>query len=340
MNWHILDPQGNSMEVTEAQLSGIARAGQITPDTLVWRDGLPEWIPAASALPHLFAAAPPPPPPPPRSPAAPRPPARRVATSPPPAKKGGCLKWGLISAGLLFATFVAISIFSPKTPRGPGADALNEAESHLKGKTTSGYGDSKPEREAATVTAEIAQSLRSSGIAASSGSSGRGKSGLFRRAAAAMDSDGFTSVCSVRGDTAVFLIHVPDLRKFNDEAKVAMGQWSWAAARVGWSQLPEPRPAKLAVALKGALLYDRLLKGSAKPLDIADDNAEVTDAILQAGLDSTIDKPSDITKALEEIFTEPASLSSKQDSKADSKPEPKQDPKPDQKPDPAPASNP
>ena len=330
MNWHILDPQGNSMEVTEAQLSGIARAGQITPDTLVWRDGLPEWIPAASALPHLFAAAPPPPPPPPR--AAPLPPARRVATSPPPAKKGGCVKWGLISAGLLFATFVAISLFSPKTPRGPGADALDEAESHLKASTTSGYGDSKPEREAATVTAEIAQSLRSSGIAASSGSYGRGKSGLFRRAAAGMDSDGFTSVCSVRGDTAVFLIHVPDLRKFTDEAKVAMGQWSWAAARVGWSQLPEPRPAKLAVALKGALIYDRLLTGSAKPLDIADDDAEVTDAILQAGLDSTIDKPSDITKALREIFTEPASLSSKQDSKADSKP--------DQKPDPAPASNP
>lgn len=338
MNWHILDPQGNSMEVTEAQLSGIARAGQITPDTLVWRDGLPEWIPAASALPHLFAAAPPPPPPPPR--AAPLPPARRVATSPPPAKKGGCVKWGLISAGLLFATFVAISLFSPKTPRGPGADALDEAESHLKASTTSGYGDSKPEREAATVTAEIAQSLRSSGIAASSGSYGRGKSGLFRRAAAGMDSDGFTSVCSVRGDTAVFLIHVPDLRKFTDEAKVAMGQWSWAAARVGWSQLPEPRPAKLAVALKGALIYDRLLTGSAKPLDIADDDAEVTDAILQAGLDSTIDKPSDITKALEEIFTEPASLSSKQDSKADSKPDSKQDPKPDQKPDPAPASNP
>ena len=338
MNWHILDPQGNSMEVTEAQLSGIARAGQITPDTLVWRDGLPEWIPAASALPHLFAAAPPPPPPPPR--AAPLPPARRVATSPPPAKKGGCIKWGLISAGLLFATFVAISLFSPKTPRGPGADALNEAESHLKASTTSGYGDSKPEREAATVTAEIAQSLRSSGIAASSGSYGRGKSGLFRRAAAGMDSDGFTSVCSVRGDTAVFLIHVPDLRKFTDEAKVAMGQWSWAAARVGWSQLPEPRPAKLAVALKGALIYDRLLTGSAKPLDIADDDAEVTDAILQAGLDSTIDKPSDITKALREIFTEPASLSSKQDSKADSKPDSKQDPKPDQKPDPAPASNP
>jgi hypothetical protein len=340
MNWHILDPQGNSMEVTEAQLSGIARAGQITPDTLVWRDGLPEWIPAASALPHLFAAAPPPPPPPPRSPAAPLPPARRVATSPPPAKKGGCVKWSLISAGLLFATFVAISLFSPKTPRGPGADALDEAESHLKASTTSGYGDSKPEREAATVTAEIAQSLRSSGIAASSGSYGRGKSGLFRRAAAGMDSDGFTSVCSVRGDTAVFLIHVPDLRKFTDEAKVAMGQWSWAAARVGWSQLPEPRPAKLAVALKGALIYDRLLTGSAKPLDIADDDAEVTDAILQAGLDSTIDKPSDITKALREIFTEPASLSSKQDSKADSKPDSKQDPKPDQKPDPAPASNP
>jgi hypothetical protein len=334
MNWHILDPQGNSMEVTEAQLSGIARAGQITPETLVWRDGMPEWIAAASALPHLFASAPPPPPPPPR--AAPLPPARRVATSPPPAKKGGCLKWGLISAGLLFATFVAISIFSPKTPRGPGADALNEAESHLKAKTTTGYGPTEPEREAATVTAEIAQSLRASGISNTKGSYGRGKSGLFRRATAGMDSDGFTCACSVRGDTAVFLIPVPDLRKFNEEAQAAMGHWSWAAARVGWSQLQEPRPAKLAVALKGIALYDRLLTGAAKPLDIADDDSEVTDAILQAGIDSTITKASDITKALEEIFAEPAPLSSKQDSKTDAK----QDPKPDQKPDPAPVSNP
>ena len=300
------------MEVTEAQLAGIARAGQLNAATLVWREGMEEWLPAGSALPHLFnGAAPPPPPPPPLPrPVGPRPAARRAAAAPQPAeRKGGCLKWGLIGAGALVALFIIGRMFSGGTPTGPGYAELNEAESHLKGSTTGGYGETEAEKKAARLTAEVAQSLRAAGISDTKGSFGRGKSSLFRRAAAGMDADGFTCTCSVRGNVAVFLLHVPDLRKFDDGAKEAMGHWAWAAARLGWAQLPEPRPSRLAVGVRGIVMYDRLLEGSARPLELKDDT-EITDALIKEGIDSTQTDASAAAAALREHFAKPASLTS------------------------------
>src|SRR4051812_34881498 len=43
--------------VTSEQLKGLAASGQITPADLVWKDGMPEWTPAARVK-GLFAAAP------------------------------------------------------------------------------------------------------------------------------------------------------------------------------------------------------------------------------------------------------------------------------------------
>ena len=320
MNWHILDPQGNSMEVTEAQLTGIARAGQLTAATLVWREGMEEWLPAGTALPHLFNGAAPPPPPPPPRPVGPHPGARRPAAAPAPAqRKGGCLKWGLIGAGALVAMIVLATLFGggggSGSASGPGREALDAAEKLLKGSITGGHGDTEAEKKAASITAEIAKGLRDAGISNTRSSFGRGKSSLFRRAAAGMDADGFTCTCSVRGNVAVFLIHVPDLRKFADDAKEAMGHWAWAAARAGWSQLPEPRPARLAVGLRGIVLYDRLIEGAARPLEISDD-ADVTDALLKEGIERTETNASAAEKALAEHFAQPATLSTKAESPA------------------------
>jgi hypothetical protein len=153
--------------------------------------------------------------------------------------------------------------------------------------------------------AQFAQEFRDAGISKGSSSFGRGKSGLVRRATAGLDADGFTALCSVRGDTAVFLLHVPDLRKFADDAKVAMGKMAWFAARLGWSELPEPRPVRLCVAVKGIALYDRVLEGMALPLAIADEE-ELTFDKFEVGLQTTTAEAAECRKKIAALFTVPA----------------------------------
>ena len=44
MNWHYVDQGRNTGPVTDAQLVELFRNGTITADTLVWHEGLPDWI--------------------------------------------------------------------------------------------------------------------------------------------------------------------------------------------------------------------------------------------------------------------------------------------------------
>ncbi len=44
--------------VTSADLKGLAASGTITPGSLTWKEGLPEWVSASTAT-SLFAATPP-----------------------------------------------------------------------------------------------------------------------------------------------------------------------------------------------------------------------------------------------------------------------------------------
>ncbi len=56
--------------ISAAEMSKIVELGYLLPTDLVWRQGLPDWQPAATAFPPKTAAAPPPPPPPAPSPVA------------------------------------------------------------------------------------------------------------------------------------------------------------------------------------------------------------------------------------------------------------------------------
>jgi membrane protease subunit (stomatin/prohibitin family) len=47
----------------ESNLTGMVSAGQLTPTTLVWSQGMPGWVPARQALAAFFASQPPPLPP-------------------------------------------------------------------------------------------------------------------------------------------------------------------------------------------------------------------------------------------------------------------------------------
>ena len=49
MNWfYVLNGQQNG-PVSEAQLDELARAGTVKADTLVWAEGMPNWVPYSQA---------------------------------------------------------------------------------------------------------------------------------------------------------------------------------------------------------------------------------------------------------------------------------------------------
>jgi uncharacterized protein (TIGR00266 family) len=56
--WHYLDKHNQSKQIVEDELVPLANAGEITPQTNVWREGMANWSPASSVLPRLFADVP------------------------------------------------------------------------------------------------------------------------------------------------------------------------------------------------------------------------------------------------------------------------------------------
>ena len=49
MNWHYLEGSEQRGPVTDADLEALFRAGTVRADTLVWREGMAEWLPYAQA---------------------------------------------------------------------------------------------------------------------------------------------------------------------------------------------------------------------------------------------------------------------------------------------------
>jgi|GEM_PF-3716162 len=314
MDWQIIDQQGEPVAITEEQLRGMLRLGHLKRATLMWGEGMTGWMPAETVRPDLFPAlhrqgaplthsAPPVVVvPPQQTMAAPARGRRTVRVAAGKSSGGGMMKWVIILLLIGLAAGIAKIMMKPKPP---GYDGLKEAEAALTGGKTRGSGDSPGETKAATVMAETAEALRNAGIGSGSTKFGRGKSGLLRRAAAALDANGFTAVCSVRGDTAVFLLHVPDLRKFADDAKEAMGKMAWFAARTGWAELPEPRPSRICAAIKGIASYDRAVEGLAT-FPVPDDEEEITIDLLGSGIQRTVTGASDALDKVAGYFQQPA----------------------------------
>lgn len=66
--------------------------------------------------------------------------------------------------------------------------------------------------------------------------------------------------CRINADSCVFMVHVPGLRKFTKEAKAFITHVAWAVAMKSASGL-KPQPRRLAVGIRGALLYDTVIEG-------------------------------------------------------------------------------
>lgn len=268
MNWNYLSASNESVTVTQAELKSMALTGRIDPETLVWNETLPDWKPArdfwtqltGEPAPGAFSA--PPPPPAPAQVRSAQPPVFRppfVAGGVAPKKSGGIGKIVLLVGILLLIGYLVMKPGEPEVPKSPAQIAYEQANSLIgSSRGESGNGSTPEEKAAATIMAAGAAAFRDMTIEKSSGRS----RGIFQNVAKAADAKGFTAYCKRKGDEVLFLLHVPDLRKFTDGAKEQMAENAWAAALQAVSTMPDPKPKKMAVATRGILSYDRLVKGN------------------------------------------------------------------------------
>lgn len=80
--------------------------------------------------------------------------------------------------------------------------------------------------------------------------------------------DTFKVHCDLREDQCVFLVHVPELRRFQGEAQDTLGGYAWTAAQDTLKDNSITNgPMKLAVALRGMIAYERVMTGRYLPQD-------------------------------------------------------------------------
>lgn len=88
-------------------------------------------------------------------------------------------------------------------------------------------------------------------------------------------SDGeFLTYCRLDDEACVFLVHIPDLRKFTKEAKQELADLAWFTAQNVVRNNLETPPPKLAVGVRGALLYDTAMIGEVTTADDGSDGIE------------------------------------------------------------------
>jgi hypothetical protein len=73
--------------------------------------------------------------------------------------------------------------------------------------------------------------------------------------------------CELRDDSCVLLVHVPELRQYKDDARDELAKLAWQTAETTLSEEGVDRRVKLAVALRGALLYGPVMMGEIDPSD-------------------------------------------------------------------------
>jgi len=56
--WHYLDKHNQTKQIAADELLPLANAGEITPQTNIWKEGMANWAPAGTVLPQLFADVP------------------------------------------------------------------------------------------------------------------------------------------------------------------------------------------------------------------------------------------------------------------------------------------
>src|SRR5688572_21630744 len=187
------------------------------------------------------------------------PPIIPAPNSPPrPSKNRFPLAAKLVLAGFsLFVAFFAFRLVqfglhlkNNPTPKVPGEAEFREANRLIiANRGTTAFGNNP---EAVALAAEYGQGLK------------RLREGFFtegNKDAFSMATGEFLTYCQWNGDSCVFLVHVPELRRFTSDAQKSLVELAWINAQSVLKAGKRPPPKSVAVGVKGALLYEAILIG-------------------------------------------------------------------------------
>jgi len=209
------------------------------------------------------AAATPPPPIPP-APPSPPPIPRLTPIMPPlpsiPAKKKPARNWAVIVilfvvvavagfVGYRVVQFVHYVRTHPSSAQ-PGEVEFREANGEIiAGKAGEVFGNSDEARQLAAEYSKSFKILRDNFFTKGGGTVLGGLEGDF------------LTYCQLNDDSCVFLVHVPELRKFTGDAKKSLTDLAWMNAQSVLQAATNSPPKTVVVGVKGLLLYDAIMIG-------------------------------------------------------------------------------
>lgn len=65
----------------------------------------------------------------------------------------------------------------------------------------------------------------------------------------------FLVYCQLSSDSACFLVHVPQLKNYKDDVRVTLAKLAFTTAQMVTANMQKNKPTKLAVGLRGSVLY-------------------------------------------------------------------------------------
>ncbi|QIF00462.1 hypothetical protein G5S37_02625 [Roseimicrobium sp. ORNL1] len=163
--------------------------------------------------------------------------------------------WTILSVLLAIAMSVLlpfVKLPEGKALAGPGNAEFDSANSLItSNRNGAAHGNTPVAKELAEKFSLVIREYRNAGV-----EKAKKKSSL------SLTDGQFLTYCHLREDDCVFLVHVPDLRKFNGEAKKFICTAAWHTANLVLAGQPK-LPTRLAVGVRGAMFYEEIVIGSA-----------------------------------------------------------------------------
>jgi hypothetical protein len=166
--------------------------------------------------------------------------------------KKGCLITICSLIVLAVAGIVTIWVMADqyeKQPKKPGEAELWTAENFIRAYDTSESSGNTP--EAVAFADRFSRSLRVSRQYMFT----EGKGG-----STSLSKGRFLTYCFLREDSAAILVHVPELRRYTDDAKLTLEEFAWGLA-TNYAASYHPEVKTLALGIKGPLNYSAILTG-------------------------------------------------------------------------------
>ncbi len=166
-------------------------------------------------------------------------------------KKGCLIPIGSL-IGLAVAGVITIWVLADryeKQPKRPGEAELWSAENFIRAYVASESSGNTP--EAVAFADQFSRSLRVS------------RQFMFTEGKAdstSLSKGRFLTYCFLREDSAAILVHIPELRRYTDDAKLTLEEFAWSLA-TGYAASKHPDVKRLAIGVKGALNYSAILTG-------------------------------------------------------------------------------